>query len=370
MLRIMLCGAHDTERFREDFIEVATGFDAEVWHYLSGDILHVNHAQANWVTNSRETVRNAHVCVFLTVESYGEITWQTELREALTQGKPILVFCLDDTYRAYRTLTRDVSLSAITDPGKQKLVAILGEVESERQLTVIPFSYGRFKERFRSQLSRLVEQALRQIEERNKRMAVARILHEPSRLTRSELLVSADIATDEFENKSWRKQAIHALAAHGADDDELILALMSSMEQGVQRLTIELLPKLYTARPADPEFFAHCIAMANRSSDIGVTRRLIPALLEIDLPAAVRAMATLDLVESGARRRMFETLETFAQHLTDPEVVEGVCTLLARCLTAESEADWKARCRAWHQRLTSGRPGDGGAADDEETFSS
>ncbi|MEH0934787.1 hypothetical protein [Micromonospora psammae] len=352
MLRIMLCGAHDTERYREDFVEVASGFDAEVWHYLSGDILHINHAQASWVTNSRDTVRNAHVCVFVIVESFGSITWQTELREALAVGKPILVLCLDKTYQAYKTLTRDVALSAVTDPDRRKLIEIIHEVGSERQLTIVPFSYGKFTEKLKSQLSRLFEQALGQMEVRNRRAAVARILSEASRLSRSELLLSAEIAVDEFENKISRKQAIRALAAHRAADEETILTLLSSMEQGVQRLTVELLPQLYAERMADPEFFAHCIAVANRSADVGVARRLIPALLDIDLPTAVRAMATLQLVESGARRRLAETLETYEPHLVDPEVVQGVCALLDRCLTSESEADWKARCRAFHERLT------------------
>ncbi|MBM0255993.1 hypothetical protein [Micromonospora sp. 4G55] len=356
MLRIMLCGAHDTERYREDFIHVANGFDAEVWHYLSGDILHVNHAQASWETNSRDTVRHAHVCVFVIVEAYGEITWRTELREALAIGKPILVLCLDRTYQVYKTLTREAA--GIRDRDKQKLVDILSEVESERRLTIIPFSYGGFKDRFKSQLSRLTELALHQMEERNKRAAVARLFDEPTRLSRSELLVGAEIAVDEFENKIARKQAIRALAAHRAADEEIIIALMSSMEQGVQRLAIELLPKLYVPRPADPEFFAHCISVANRTADVGVARRLIPALVGIDLPAAVRAMATLDLVESGARRRLAETLETYEQHITDPEVVDGVCSLLTRCLTGESELDWKTRCREFYERLTSGRPRD------------
>ncbi|MEH0929080.1 hypothetical protein [Micromonospora sp. CPCC 205558] len=358
MLRIMLCGAHDTERYREDFIHVANGFDAEVWHYLSGDILHVNHAQASWETNSRDTVQHAHVCVFVIVEAYGEITWRTELREALVIGKPTLVFCLDRTYQVYKTLTREAA--GILDPDKQKLVDILSEVESERQLTIIPFSYGGFKDRFKSQLSRLTELALRQMEERNRRAAVARLFNEPTRLSRSELLVGAAIAVDEFENKIARKQAIRVLAAHRAADEEIIIALMSSMEQGVQRLAIELLPQLYVPRPADPEFFAHCISVANRAADVGVARRLIPALVDIDLPAAVRAMATLELVESGARRRLAETLETYEQHINDPEVVDGVCSLLTRCLTSEAELDWKNRCRAFYERLTSGRPRDGG----------
>ncbi|MFD4210245.1 hypothetical protein ACFWRG_30145 [Micromonospora tulbaghiae] len=353
MLRIMLCGARDTERFREDFVQVAAGFEAEVWNYLSGDILYINHAQASWETNSRDTVRKAHVCVFLIVEAYGEITWQTELREALAAGKPILVFCLEETYRTYQVLTRKAS--AIRDPGDQRLVDVIREVESERRLTIVPFSYGTFRDRLRRQLARMIERALGLMEERNQRTAVAQILGEPARLSRSELAVSTDIAVDEFENKIWRKQAIRALAAHGGTDEESILALLASMEQGVQRLAIELLPQLYVPRPADPEFVAHCVTVANRSTDVGLPRRLIPALLAIDPPAAVKAMSTLELVESGARRRLAEALEAHERDLTDPLVIDAACTLLARCLTAESDGDWKARCRLFQKRLSSRR---------------
>ncbi|MBB5475555.1 hypothetical protein [Micromonospora parathelypteridis] len=360
MLRIMLCGAHDTDRIREDFVKVAAGFGAEVWHYLSGDILYINHGQASWDTNSRDTVRNAHLCVFVVLESYGSITWRTELREALSTGKPILVLCLDRTYQTYQALTRNVALSAVTDPGQQHLIATLREVESERKLTVVSFSYGSFEETLRRHLSRLFELALRQVQVRNSRVALRQIFTDSAGLSAAQLVTTAEIATDEFEEKTLRKQAIHALAAHGAADEDTIVTLLSSMEQGVQRLTVELLPRLYTTRTVDPEFFAHCIALANRSADVGVARRLIPALLDIDLAAAVRALETLELVESGARRRLAETLEAYEPQITDPELVDTVCGLLDRCLTSESEADWKARCRAFHERLTATVPGAAG----------
>ncbi|SCF13275.1 hypothetical protein GA0074696_2919 [Micromonospora purpureochromogenes] len=365
MLQLMLCGAQDTKRVRDEFAAVVKGFGAGVWHYLSGEILYLNHANASWETNSRDTVRSADLCVFVIVERYGSVTWQTELREALSTGKPLIVLCLDETYETYRTLTRNVPLAAVEDEGRRRLIETMHEVESERQLTIVPFSYGTFGDVLRRQLSTLFKVGLRHLEMRNERMAAARMVHEPARLTRSELMTLAEVAVDETEDKIPRKHAIRALAARGATDEQLVLDLLSSMEQGVQRLTIELLPKLYTTRPADSDFLAHCIAVANRSSDVGVTRRLIPALLEIDLSAAVEAMVTLDLVESGARRRMFETLETFEQRLTDPKVVEGVRALLGRCLTAESEADWKARCRAWHERLSSKRQPDGNAPGDD-----
>jgi hypothetical protein len=98
MLEIMLCGASDTDRVRNEFVQVIEGFGASPLHYLSGDILHINSATATWDRNSTTTVRSADLCVFVIVERYGEITWTRELREALDIGKPFVVLCLADTY--------------------------------------------------------------------------------------------------------------------------------------------------------------------------------------------------------------------------------------------------------------------------------
>src|SRR4051794_35044535 len=77
-------------------------------HYLSGDLHYINSVDSRWSENSRATVRTADICVFVIVERFGAITWETELREALEAGVPFLFLCLADTYRKYIDLIRSV----------------------------------------------------------------------------------------------------------------------------------------------------------------------------------------------------------------------------------------------------------------------
>lgn len=86
----------------------------------------------------------------------------------------------------------------------------------------------------------------------------------------TDLAIARRIALDEFEEKHKRKQALRALAARKALDEEPLYALLSSPEQGIQRLSFELLEQLYTPRPADPAFLEHLVVIANASDDVGV----------------------------------------------------------------------------------------------------
>jgi hypothetical protein len=357
MLQIMLCGASDTANVREDFVKVVTEFGGQPWHYLSGHIVHLNSVGASWRDNSVSTVQHADLCVFVIVENYGEITWKTELHEAMISGKPFLVLCLDRTYQTYLALIKNVGdLSAVTDTGKQNLVKVIQELETDRQLTIVPFSYGLFDTELRRQLATLFALSLQRLEERNRRGAVSRIFKDPSRLTLSDLELTTRMAVDELEDKIVRKQAIRALAARTAADEETTLTLLSSAEQGVQRLAVQLLAHLYSRRPAEPEFFEHCVSIVNQSDDVGLARRLIPSLLDIDLSAAIDALSELDLTEVGARRRLANILEDHENAILAAGLENPVRSLLARCLDATSESDWKTRCRAFEGRLAQGPP--------------
>ena len=52
-----------------------------------------------------------------------------------------------------------------------------------------------------------------------------------------------------------------------------------------------------------------CVVRANASDDVGIARRFIPVLFEIDLAEAVRTLDGLDLSEIGTRRRLAAALE-------------------------------------------------------------
>ncbi|MFI9453381.1 hypothetical protein [Amycolatopsis sp. NPDC052450] len=352
MLDIMLCGASDIDQVRREFDDVVRAFGAQPWHYMSGQISHDNSLTSSWVNNSRATVLNVDVCVFVVVERVGDITWQTEFREALSAGKAIRIFCREDTYREYLTLRRLVSDPNAISPERRKLVDMIGELEFDRRHTIVPYQPGFFRDVLRMQLAMLFSDALHAMEKRAQHSAVESLLNEPGRLRSAELASVAEIATDEFMNKTVRKRAILALAARQAADDDLVRQLTLSPEQGVQRICIENIARLYRTRPAEAEMFDHLVSVANQSGDTGLARRLIPALLGIDFPLAVGALTSLELADVGARRRLAQELETREQQIDERRVQLDVVSLLRRCLDTRQEGDWRAACRAFADRLT------------------
>lgn len=351
MLGIMLCGASDTADLARSFAEVTQGLGGEPWHYQTGEILYLNNATANWEGNSRRTVSAADLCVFVILRRHGEITWSTELKAALDGGKPFLVLCLDSTYAEYLALTRSVPTNAIADGNKRHLVETLMELEAERQLTVATFDFNTFKDVYRREAAKLFEAALQLLSERFKRQTLLGLLGDPAKLTRKDLESAEELAIDEFEDKQSRKLALAALMARDGASSDTVLALISSREQGVQRASIAGLPKLYVNRPADPGFLDDCVAVANDSDDSGVTRRLIPALFELGVTEAIRAVDALDLTEIGTRRRLAAALEANESAIRADNLVPQAINLLNRCLVKTEDAGWLARCRTYIQRL-------------------
>jgi hypothetical protein len=353
VLDIMLCGASDIIQVQSEFDTVVQGFGARPWHFVSGQISHDNSLTSSWVKNSSATVRNMHVCVFVVVERIGEITWDTEFREALNNGKAVRILCREDTYGDYVTLRKEVTDPNAITPEKRKLVEVIGELEFERQQTIVPYQFGKFSAVLQVQLAILFADALRAMEKRAQHAAVEALLNSPGKLSAGQLDAVAEIAADEFATKTARKRAILALAARQAADDDLVRQLTQSPEQGVQRITIENIARLYRTRPAEAEMFDHLVSVANQSDDTGLARRLIPALLGIDLHRAVNALSALDLGDIGARRRLAQELESREQLITGPRLRADVLSLLARCMDTRQEADWKKRCREFAARLSS-----------------
>ena len=350
----MLCGATDTEDIRPEFAEVVGGFGGEPMHYLAGTILYLNSADSSWLRNSQMTVRAADLCVFVIVEKYGEITWNTELGEVRSAGKPFIVLCLERTYKKYAVLRE-----ALTEPGSvrteddRKLLATIREVEFGQQSTVVPFTHGTFKHILRRELSTLFHLVLQSQQDRNRRAAIARLVTDGARLSQEEQTVAIKVAVDELEEKNVRKRAVLALAGSGGVHPDVILDLISAEEQGVQRLTVQRLAELYLDRPADPEFLAQCVQIANVAEDVGIARRLVPVLLDLDLAAGLAALALLDTSEIGTRRRIAESLERHEQTIVTLGLRSDALDLINRCLENTAETGWKARCRQLHARLSS-----------------
>jgi hypothetical protein len=309
----MLCGAADTSRVQDAFVRTVTDFGGVSWHFLDGTVNYINSASSDWEENSRATVQEADVCVFAIVEEIGRITWETEVTAALLAGKPFFVLCLNSTYQRYLVLNNEfrppASLDSLSE-ANGNLVRTLREIEQERRLTAVPFDDGRFGEVLRRELSKLFDIALGQMEERNRRKSIWPLLHDPARLTTTDLRAAQAIAVDEWEDKQIRKAALRALAARRALDAEALHALLASGEQGVQRMAVELLADLHPVRPPDPELLEYVVAVANASDDVGISRRLIPVLLAMDLSAGIEALTLLDLDDMGSKRRLAAALET------------------------------------------------------------
>ncbi len=365
MIRVMLCGAADTRQVQDEFVRTVADFGGVPWHFVNGKMNYINSASSDWEENSRATVQEADVCVFVIVEEIGHITWGTEVTAALLAGKPFLVLCQQSTYERYLVLNAEFRPPASLDSleeGTRNLVTTLREIEQDRRLTAVPFGHGKFGETLRRELSKLFDIALGQMEERNRRKSILPLLSDPARLTTKDLRTAQAIAVDEWEDKQARKAALRALAARRTLDEDALYSLLASGEQGVQRMTVELLPELYPVRPPDPALLEHVVALANDSDDVGIPRRLIPVMLDMDLSKGVEALALLEMEDSGSRRRLALALERHEDAVARQGLRSAVAALLKRCLSQTAESDWKARCRAYLARLGAGAvepaPGD------------
>ncbi|AHH17040.1 hypothetical protein NONO_c22420 [Nocardia nova SH22a] len=352
MVDVMLCGASDTRDVQKQFARVTNELGGEPWHYLSGRISYQNKATASWVTNSESTVRNAHLCVFVILKSYGEITWTVELQQALSAGIPFVILCLEDTYREYLALKRWVDVDkSIPDAGRRNLVQTLSELESTRQFTVVQFEMDSFAEVYRREAARCFARGLQALAARAQREALAALLHDPTRLTTRDLVAIEELAVDEFEDKTWRKYAVEALAERGSADPDTVLALVNSREQGIQRLAVDRLADLHRQRPPDPGFLDDCVRVANTSDDAGLARRLIPALFDMDVPAAIRALASLDLSEIGTRRRLSGLLVEHENICRTGELRQISIELFSKCVLKTEESGWIRRAVDCLERL-------------------
>jgi hypothetical protein len=354
MLTVMLCGAADMRDVSTQFVQVTHEFGGQAWHYLSGEISHLNKATASWEENSRTSVTAADLCVFVIVRRAGALTWTAELSEALRSGTPFIILCLASTYSDYLTLTRSlVDPQAVADEDMRRVLNVLDEMEAQRHLTVVQFEMGSFGDVYRREAAKIFGRGLNSLRERFQRESLAGLLGDPSGLTTADLAAAETLALDEYEEKGLRKRAIHALADHRTAHPDTVLALMSSREQGVQRLAMDRMADLYRQRPPEDGFLAECVALANDTDDVGLARRLVPAIFALDACAAAEAAADLDLTEIGIRRRLATTLESYEGELVDTRIRRLAAALLDRCAKASGDPGWLERCRALRDRLSS-----------------
>ncbi|MER6970892.1 hypothetical protein ABT304_07555 [Nocardioides sp. NPDC000445] len=352
MLDVLLCGAGDTSEVRDDFVHLVSEVGGTPLHYQSGDIFYANTATSTWAENSQASVKSSDLCVFVIVRALGSITWITEFREVVTSGKPFVMLCLDSTYNRYLALSEAARRSA--DPGPEAddrvLLDTLAAVERDHQITIVPFPAGGFAEALRRQLATTYAVALKTLEERNRRSFLRTLFNDPESLAAHHLEWATELALDETEEKGPRKQAILALAQRHATSQETTLGLLGSPEQGVQRLAFAQLPDLYLERPPRLDFLRAVIEIANATDDVGVARRLLPTLFDIDLAAALEALTALNLADSGLRRRLTEQLELHEDRIREFGLTPDALRLAQRAHVGSNDQDWKMRLKQFIER--------------------
>lgn len=340
MFRVMLCGAADTSSVAEEFAAAVRAVGGDPWHYLDGQILYLNNATADFRRNSAQTVRTSDAIVFVILRSYGSISWDTELHQAIDDGKPLVILCLDSTYRAYLQRTSSDGI----DP---RLVDTLMSLEVDRSLTIVPFGPGTFRLQLARELARLFQAGLSALQVRNRRETLGVLLGDAAHLAPHDLELAREVALDEFEDKRLRKQAVRALAATIGADAETITDLIRSDEQGVARLALSLLPSLHRADPPDQGLLEEIVEICNDSDDVGLGRRLVSQLFEAAPALAVMVLHGLSVADIGLRRRLAGGID---QHLDvllkDATLIAATIELLQRCVNRSGEASWLQRAKA------------------------
>lgn len=361
MLAVLLCGAADTSDLAHEFADLVREFGGEPWFYQSGNIFYSNTAHADWNQNSSLSVQQADMCVFVLVREIGRTTWDVELRTALSHGKPFLLLCLDDTYHRYLELSRSGVDRAALPADDLELVDLLHYLGAKLNLTAVPFTRPYFPDVLRGQMSNLVADALHLMQQRNRRDSILHTLRPGQAPNEFEQSVLTEIALDETEFVRTRKHAVLALLGVGVAEDTA-RELVGSASQGIARLAIEHLDELIAPGTNTADLLDHCIAVANDSDDIGLSRRLIGKILDVSLQEGLSALQRLDLAEIGSRRRLAAVLEAREDDIHTAGLEILAASLLDRCLTKTADAGWIARCRALLDRLR--HEGDQGAPTD------
>lgn len=309
MLEIMLCGAHDVGDLAQMFSEVASDFGATPWWYNDGRIYHTNSRTSSWEENSRATVKRVDVCVFVILNRYGDITWNTELEQALESGKPFVVLALDSAWNRYATLLRTITDPAsIRSEDDQKMIDVLRSM-GEYNFTPVTFSLGAFKEKLRFALSMQFEHGINLLQTHNQRKALLQSLTKKDKLSQRQIDQLISLASDDYhENKYERKTAIRRLAADEVRNGDFVLEVCKSFEQGVQRLAFDLLPSLVPL-PIEDSALRELAQIAAGIDDVGVARRLTLAVAKLQPSKLDILLEGMGSLEEGIRRRAYEGVD-------------------------------------------------------------
>lgn len=345
MTEIMLCGAHDVENIAPSFYSVVADFGATPWCYLNGKILHKNSVTSSWTENSRATVRQADVCVFVVLQQYGEITWTDELDEALNQGKPFIVLALESAYIRFNVLRREKLDPQSIDTNDKSMIDVF-RIMDEYEFTVVSFTYETFKNQLRDLLSAQFKQGLELIKSHNLRKNLMQSLNGKGKLTHPQIKSLKSLASDDYhENKYERKTAIRRLAEEQIRDNNFVLDTCNSTEQGVQRIIYDLLTSLIEL-PLNDDILRELSHVAINTDDVGVARRLVSSVSGLEPTKLDIIIEGLGKLEEGVRRRAFEGIEGNYSHVLNIWGQARMTQILTLCQAKSTgQMDWTERLR-------------------------
>ena len=174
-MKVMLCGAEDLTPIEGFFQELINEMGFTALHYKQ----FMNYDNYNdWNENSKESVENVDIVIFVIIEQYGSITWNTEFETALSLGKPFIIFCLKDVYSFYMRVLKKNDISVTDDNGK-KIYDLFLRFNNEKK-TVIPFDINTFKKTLQKHLILILDRSIKLLNEENRKKTIIKLLEKNS----------------------------------------------------------------------------------------------------------------------------------------------------------------------------------------------
>ena len=337
-MNIMVCGSARVEDYQSQFVPVIEGFGCESQFFTFGNIYHTPGGNPDEKLASEDAVAHADICVFVITRTIGSITWDAELPAAKTYGVPIIIMAEKAAMTVYK-IHDCVELEQIPNDELRAVCKVLRDVIENYGIMPIPFDNKSFEEKLRSEINRIFYIAVQHYRERNLRLRA--LLN--TEISETNRLLIQRVSLDPFEDKQYRKQAVRKLSQVGITADN-IYVLLESDEQGVSRLTAELLPELLHGMKPPDGFFEKCIAIGNDQDDQGLIRRLIINLFKLDAVQALDACQGLDFGEVGIRRRVGLKLVEHADYLVAHGRKDQLHDLLKICAKPAKEQAWQKAC--------------------------
>ncbi|WP_029201476.1 hypothetical protein [Oribacterium sp. NK2B42] len=340
-MRIMLCGSADTNQIYSSFAKVVEEFGAKPMSFLRGSHTYENSLVSSSVANSKASVKDADVCVFVINQNYGSITWTVEFNEALRLGKPFIILCEEQTIKTYRSLK---SVSGKSEEF-QKIYDLIEMIEQERDLTIVEYSAASFEKELSDQLGKLFELAVKAYTIAKQKEIAVYLLRSEVKLSDQDIKDLKEVLIDEYEGKKIRKDILTRLCSYHCLDKETVLDLIGSPEQGISRLAVDCLDQLMPSGAYTQDFLAECVDVINGHDDTGTERRLVSKILNIDVALGIKALRNLKLVEIGAKRRLAAELENKKEEIIAAGVVDDALYLARECHKKAENSGWLDDCQ-------------------------